>query len=109
MRLITHSGSAAVPAADTTLIRTIARARKWWKHLCGDPTLTVSTIADREHLTRSYVTRIVRLAFLSPDVLNAILEGEAPAHLTTDRLTLPEAVPAIWKDQRKLFGIAQLA
>lgn len=109
MRLITHNDSAVVPTVDTTLIKTLIRARDWWKQLCQDPTLTVTAIAIREQLTRSYVTRIVRLAFLSPDALSAILKGAAPTYLTTDRLTLTDAIPASWKDQRRLFGAAEPA
>ena len=58
MHLIMQNGSAAVPTVDTTLIKSIARARNWWDQLCEDETLTVTAIADREKLTRSYVTRV---------------------------------------------------
>lgn len=106
MRLITQNGSAAVPTVDTTLIKSIARARNWWNQLCEDEALTITAIANCEKLTRSYITRVLRLAFLSPDVLKSLLDGKAPAHLTTDRLTVTDAVPARWEDQRKMFGIA---
>jgi DNA invertase Pin-like site-specific DNA recombinase len=105
MRLITQNGSAAVPTVDTTLIKSIARARNWWDQLCEDDVLTVTAIADREKLTRSYVTRVLRLAFLSPNVLKSLLDGKGPAHLTTDRLTVTDAVPGRWEDQRKIFCI----
>ncbi|MFL6720310.1 MAG: recombinase family protein [Sphingomonas sp.] len=106
MRLIMQNGSAAVPAVDTTLIKSIARARNWWDQLCEDEGLTVTAIADRENLTRSYITRVLRLAFLSPDVLKSLLDGKAPAHLTTDRLTATDAVPARWQHQHKMFNIS---
>ncbi|MFL6726024.1 MAG: recombinase family protein [Sphingomicrobium sp.] len=106
MRLIMRNGSAALPTVDATLIKSIARARNWWDQLCDDAALTVTGIADREQLTRSYVTRVLRLAFLSPDVLKSLLDGKAPAHLTTDRLTATDAVPGRWEDQRKMFNIS---
>jgi len=106
MKLITPGGGAALPTVDRTLVRTIIRARTWWDQLCADPTLTVSGIAAREKVTKSYVTRIVRLAFLAPDILVAVLDGTAPAHLTADRLTLGDVIPAGWNDQRRAFGIA---
>ena len=106
MKLITPGGGAALPAVDRTLVKTIIRARTWWSQLCADPTLTVTGIAAREQVTKSYVTRIVRLAFLAPDILGAVLDGTAPAHLTADRLTLGDIIPADWKDQRRAFGIA---
>lgn len=106
MRLIMQNGSAPVPSIDTTLIKSIARARNWWNQLCEDEALTVTGIADREKLTRSYVTRVLRLAFLSPDFLKSLMDGKAPAHLTTDRLTGTDAIPVCWKDQHKMFSIA---
>ena len=106
MKLITPGGRAALPTVDRTLVRTIIRARTWWGQLCADPTLTVTGIAAREQVTKSYVTRIVRLAFLAPDILGAVLDGTAPAHLTADRLTLGDVIPAGWNDQRRAFGIA---
>ena len=105
MKLITPGGGAALPAVDRTLVRTIIRARTWWSQLCADPSLTVTGIAARETVTKSYVTRIVRLAFLAPDILGAVLDGTAPAHLTADRLTLGDVIPAGWNDQRRAFGI----
>ena len=105
MKLITPGGGAALPAVDRTLVRTIIRARTWWSQLCADPSLTVTGIAARETVTKSYVTRIVRLAFLAPDILGAVLDGTAPAHLTADRLTLRDVIPAGWNDQRGAFGI----
>ena len=105
MRLITNAGKAALPAVDRTLIKTIVRARTWWDQLCADPTLTVTRIAQREQVTKSYVTRIVRLAFLAPDILSAALDGTVPVHLTTDRLTLGDTLPASWGEQRSAFGM----
>jgi hypothetical protein len=46
--------------------------------------------------TGPFVARIVRLAFLSPQVLASVIDGTLPAHLTLKRLTMPEAVPARW-------------
>ena len=46
------------------------------------------------------------LAFLAPDILGAVGDGTAPAHLTADRLTLGDVIPAGWNDQRLTFGIA---
>ena len=105
MKLAPPSGQAAPLEVDRTLAKSILRGRAWWQQLCADAGLTVSQIAAREGLTKSYVTRIVRRAFLSPDILQAVLEGTAPVHLTTDRLTLGDILPASWDDQRRVFGI----
>ena len=100
MRLITPSGSAAAPAVDRTLLKAIVQGRAWWQELLTDNSLTLDAIAQREGITSPYVLRIVRLAFLSPTMLNSILAGTLPAHLTLKRLTATNGVPARWDHQQ---------
>jgi len=58
-------------------------------------------LAKRAGVTRGYVTRILRLAFLAPDITEAILDGRQPPTLTVERLRDP--IPLDWNEQRKLF------
>jgi len=60
----------------------------------------VRQIAKSEGVTDSYVTRVLRLAFLSPDIVQAIVEGRHPVELTADRLTLHEKIALDWTVQR---------
>ena len=99
MRLITPSGTRTAPAVDVTLIKAIVQGRSWWTELQTNNEITVADIARREGITDAYVARIVRLAFLSPNMLKSMIEGTAPAHLTLKRLTAPDAIPARWDEQ----------
>ncbi len=63
-------------------------------------------IAKREKVTDSYVSRIVTLGFLAPDIIAAILEGTAPAELTANRLQAPHDLPLDWPSQRQILGFA---
>ncbi|MBA3669879.1 MAG: hypothetical protein H0W71_07440, partial [Sphingomonas sp.] len=99
MRLITHSGSAAVPEVDRTLVKAVAQGRAWWQELQSNTNLTLEDIGRREGITGSYVGRIVRLAFLSPQMLGNVIDGTLPAHLTVKRLTAPDAISARWDQQ----------
>jgi hypothetical protein len=48
--------------------------------------------------------RVLRLAFLAPDIVEAILEGAQPATLSTKRQLLHQNLPFRWSDQRRLLG-----
>jgi hypothetical protein len=50
----------------------------------------------------SYVTRILKLTTLAPDIVEAIINGEEPNGLSLARLTL--SFPAEWSEQRTSFG-----
>ena len=75
----------------------------------GDPpariwTVTHASIADiakSENINPSFVSRILRLAYLSPTIVEAILNGLFPAHLTMKRLIAP--FPMEWEGQREHF------
>ena len=61
--------------------------------------MTLEAIGRREGITAPYVVRIVRLAFLSPKMLDSIIDGTLPAHLTVKKLTAPDAIAARWDRQ----------
>ena len=100
MRLITPSGSAAAPAVDRTLVKAIVQGRGWWQELLADNSLTLDAIGQRGGITSPYVLRIVRLAFLSPQMLDSILAGTQPAHLTLKRLIATDGIAARWNHQQ---------
>jgi hypothetical protein len=90
--------SAARP--DANLIRALARAHEWWGKIIRGDANGVGDIARAEGLDRSYVTRVVCLEFLAPEITKAILEGRQPAELTAKRL-ISSALrfPLSWPDQ----------
>jgi site-specific DNA recombinase len=54
----------------------------------------------------SYFTRVLRLSFLAPDIIKAILDGHQPADLTARKLMSDTRVPFSWDEQREQFGSA---
>jgi hypothetical protein len=60
---------------------------------------TVSDIGDAENISKSYVSRILRLALLAPDIIEAILAGRTDQSLMLERLERP--LPACWEEQRR--------
>jgi hypothetical protein len=79
-RIVTPDGTAIVPASkpqpDGTLVKALARAWRWQPMLDAGAYTSVSDIGDAENISKSYVSRILRLARLSPDIIEMILEGD---------------------------------
>lgn len=98
-------GGAWVPPrlrVDNTMVRAIARAFRWRKLLETGVHSTVEEIATVEKINSSYVSRVLRLSLLSPNIVEAILDGRQPAQLTLAALMQPFQVD--WKRQNVPFG-----
>ncbi len=62
--------------------------------------------ADRGRGRGTYFTRILRLSFLAPDVVKAILRDRQPLELTAKKLAGDTRLPIAWEEQRARLGIA---
>ena len=105
MRLIDGSGALASGAqCDKALVRLVLRARAWWQILAQGE-LSPSALARQEGVTSSYLVRVVRLAFLSPRVLQALADGTLRAGMDAHALTAPGAIDMDWhKQERRLLA-----
>jgi site-specific DNA recombinase len=88
---------------DPTLIKAIARGRAWFEELAAGRARSLRELAERDGITRRYIRRLVDLAFLSPELVEAILHGRQPVELTATRLTELD-LPLDWTDQRSLLA-----
>jgi DNA invertase Pin-like site-specific DNA recombinase len=94
--------------ADPGLLRIIARAHDFQERLIRDPDLTVPAIASQERLTIGYLSRLLRLPSLAPDIVAAIINGKHPPELSAKRLMrLALKIPTDWAEQRKLLGFQE--
>jgi len=91
---------------DTTLIRLLVRGRKIGKRMFEPGCPPLEDVAREEGITSSYATRLVRLTFLAPDIVAAILAGKQPAGLTANKLMADTRLPLDWRDQRTALGFA---
>ena len=91
---------------DHSLIRLLIRAFAVREKLDHNPNLSMHQIADTEDVVPSYVTRLLRLAFLAPDIVTALVEGRQPIELTAKRLMDDTRLPLEWQAQRELLGFA---
>jgi hypothetical protein len=97
--IITPAGTLPMPArVDITLVKALARAFRWRKLLETGVYGTIDELAGAEKINSSYVSRILRLTLLAPNIVEAILDGRQP-----DGLLLPvlmAAVPMQWERQK---------
>ena len=92
-------------APDLSLLRIIARAQDVQRRLAQDTTLTVHDIARQEHVTSDYLYIVLRLRWLAPDIIAAIVNGRQPPQLNAKRLMRMTAqLPADWPEQKVLLG-----
>ena len=97
--ILTPGGMAprGASAADTTLVKALARAFRWRRMMESGRFATINELAAAEKINSSYVSRLLRLTLLAPDIVDAILDGRQP-----DGMTLPgllKGVPVEWERQ----------
>ncbi|MGA3304195.1 MAG: recombinase family protein [Methylovirgula sp.] len=91
------------PRAQKSLLETIVKARRWMDEITSGKVHSFEEIAAREHLVERYVRRLSSLGFLSPKIVQAIIDGTAPADLTATSLT--RALPHSWSAQEMLSAL----
>jgi site-specific DNA recombinase len=104
MRLIINGGDEP-RKPDPALLKAFARARGWFEELASGRVRSLVEIARREGLAKRYVTRLTKLAFVSPTFVEAIAEGEARTSMNLQMLMDSSiALPLSWDAQEELFG-----
>ena len=91
---------------DAILIKAIVRAHSWFELLKSRKVQSIADIAKAEQLPRTYVSSLIPLALLAPDLTEAILDGRQPLGVTLDRLLTLSPLPLDWSEQRTVFAIA---
>jgi hypothetical protein len=90
------------PRSDAALSGALVRAEAWKRALLSGQAKTLSDIARQEGVTANYVSRILRTAFLAPDLKSAILDGTQPINLSLQAIMAAD-VPLDWNTQRQLY------
>ena len=82
-------GATLLRRTDNTLVKALARAFRWKRMLESGEFATIAELADREGIAPSYMTRVLRLTLLAPDIVEAILDGTHGPEITLARLLEP--------------------
>jgi hypothetical protein len=101
-RTVAPDGSELAPATkpqpDGALVKALARAWRWQRMLDDGIHASVTEISEVETINKSYVSRILRLALLAPDIVEMIIAGRTDQALMLEKLEMP--LPANWEEQR---------
>lgn len=91
---------------DSTLVKALARAFRWKRLLESGEFATITELAEREGIASSYLTRVLRLTLLAPDIVEAILDGRHGPAVTLARLIEPLSLE--WAAQGSSLRQAEL-
>lgn len=103
-KIIIGGRNPAPPLPDQKLIDVIRRSFDWLRLLTEEPDWSVDKLAKYASMDASDVTRFLPLAFLAPDIVEAILNGRQPIDLNVEHLKKIGPIPVDWSAQRCLLG-----
>lgn len=92
-------GAAQPRRTDDTLVKALARAFFWKRLLEHGVYINLTELAEAEKINLPYLSRILRLTLLAPDLIEAILDGRQPKGLTLQ--TALEPFPREWNLQEQ--------
>ena len=90
--------------APTALQLALARGHRWLALLESGKVSSLREIAAQEGVDNSYVSRMINLTVLAPDIVEAILDDALPDHLTLFDIAVDP--PTLWEGQRAWLGLA---
>ncbi len=80
----------------------LARGHIWQAMLESGECKTLTEVAEREGMDRAYVSRMVNLTTLAPDMVAAILDETLPDHITL--FDLASGTSLLWDEQRSFLN-----
>jgi len=98
-------GASGHSKMDNTLVKALARAFRWKRMLESGEFATITELGEREGIAPSYMTRVMRLTLLAPDIVEAIVEAQQPPD--TKLADFLEPFPVEWVAQPWLRSRAQ--
>ncbi|MCC5993805.1 MAG: hypothetical protein JJT99_14930 [Rhodobacteraceae bacterium] len=87
---------------DNTMVKALARAFRWKRMLESGEYATIAELAEREGIAPSYMTRVLRLTLLAPNIVDVILNGRQAPEVTLAQVLEP--FPLGWSDQKNTFS-----
>ena len=99
-------GDGTAQVIDAGLVKLIGRAVAIRNELLSGKDESIDAMARRLGAKRDHLTVLVRLSYLAPDLVRAILDGRHPVLSPTQLQALSKDLPHSWKDQRQYLGFA---
>ena len=103
-RLVLPSGDPSAPphASTMRLQQHLHQALIWHSRLVSGQAKSLADLARREHLDLRIVSRRLQFAYLAPDIMQAILDGDIPIACSPDKFK--RSLPDDWAEQRQRLG-----
>jgi len=99
--MVLPEGAAQARKPDNTLVKALARAFRWKRMLESGEFASISELAEKEGIAFTYMARLMRLSLLSPELVDAVIDGRQPSNMTLANLMDP--FPTNWKEQHALW------
>ena len=96
-------GATQSQRTDNTLVKALARAFRWKRMLESGEYATIAELAEREGIAPSYMTRVLRLTLLAPNIIEGILDGRQGPEVTLAQVLEP--FPLTWQHQILHFSL----
>jgi site-specific DNA recombinase len=91
---------------DPALIKLVAKAHIAREAVASAGDKSIADLAAEQGLSKDYFGVLLRISYLAPDIVAAIIEGRQPAQLTRQRLARMSNLPIDWQQQREMLGFA---
>lgn len=101
--ILLPDGAVQPRRADNTLVKALSRAFRWKRMLDSGEYATIAELAGYEGIAPSYMTRVLRLTLLSPDIVEAIMNGKQGPEVTLAQVLEP--FPLTWQHQALHFSL----
>jgi hypothetical protein len=92
--------------ADPALLRLLMRAHSLARRIANNPSSTLEDIGAQEGMGAPYAARAMRLNYLAPEIVVAILNGRQPEGVTATKLIADTRLSLDWAGQRREMGFA---
>ena len=89
------------PAVDETMVKMLVKAHRWRRRIETGKARSITDLAEQENVTVPYVSRVLALTCLAPDIVAAILDGRQSRGLSINQIL--QNVPETWEGQRRLW------
>ncbi len=93
--------------ADPRVTKALSIGYRFWVQLNHNDPKMARDFAEIKGVDNRFVGRALQLAFLAPDIVEALANGRCPPEWTSERLLRQENLPLSWIEQRRLFETAQ--
>ena len=103
--VIPHNDTAPAHHSSIQAIQeALVKALNWNETLMCSTVPSMNALAKREGVTQRYIAHLLKLAYLAPDIMEAITRGDIPSSISLDRLK--KGFPLDWEEQRKMLGFS---